>query len=460
MYSTFLAAAAAILLASAASLSTWAERPNILFIITDQHHARMMSAAGNTHLLTPALDSLAKDGARFTNAYVSNPVCVPSRIAMATGVMPGRFGVFNNGMKADIPAQVDANSLGKLMKRAGYATFYGGKTHLAPELEPLNAGYDSYFKDQREKLPDACIDFIETERDEPFFAVASFINPHDICYAYSAYNKSPKSMPLVDDLYRQATELPLDQLPPLPANHTIPAAEPSAIDSNLKIEAVTPAKIIRQDYDEVEWRYYRWIYCRLTERVDGHIQRILDALKRNGLDENTLVLFTADHGDMDAAHRLASKNHFYEESAGVPFLMRHSGSIPAGVVNDTHLISTGLDIMPTLCDYAGIEAPDYLLGRSLRPIAEGREKNERRAYVVSENNLGRMVRSERYKYCVYIEGDDRESLVDLKKDPGEMNNLASHPEHRATLNRHRSYLQQWIAESADQEAAQFALGRP
>ena len=96
----------------------------------------MLSSAGNPYLKTHALDGMAKAGIRFTNAYATNPVCVPSRISMATGVMPGRFGVFNNGMKAKIPKMVGENSLGKLIKSGGYDTFYGGKVHMAPVLSP------------------------------------------------------------------------------------------------------------------------------------------------------------------------------------------------------------------------------------------------------------------------------------------------------------------------------------
>ncbi len=177
--------------------------PNILFIMTDQQHANMMSCTGNPYLKTPAMDRLARGGVRFPNAYVTNPVCVPSRISMATGVMAGRLGVFNNGMKARVPRKVDANSLGRLIKRAGYNTFYGGKVHMCRELNPLDAGYDEYFRDQRDALPRACIAFIERNRDGPFFAVASFINPHDICFAYKAYKgNSPKSKSSVEHLYR------------------------------------------------------------------------------------------------------------------------------------------------------------------------------------------------------------------------------------------------------------------
>ena len=192
----------------------------MLFIMTDQQHFGMMSCAGNEQLSTPALDSLSHEGIRFERAYAANPVCVPSRIAMATGVMPGRLGVLENGYRAIVPKSVDDNSLGKLIKKAGYDTFYGGKTHMCPELEPRKAGYDIFGKDSRDKLPDACIEFINKKRDKPFFAVASFINPHDICFAYSAYKgkEGKGNKPSVAGLYRQASAMPLEQLPPLPKN--------------------------------------------------------------------------------------------------------------------------------------------------------------------------------------------------------------------------------------------------
>ena len=225
----------------------------------------------------------------------------------------------------------------------------------------------------------------------------------------------------------------------------------------MKEISVTPAKLIRKDYNNRDWRNYRWIYCRLTERVDAQIGRLLDALKVHDLEKNTLVIFTSDHGDMDGSHRLASKNVFYENSVGVPFMMQYKGVIPAGVVDNNSLVSNGLDVLPTLCDYAGVSIPNYLLGRTLRPVAEGRGDNARRPYVVAENNTGRMLRSDRYKYCVYTSGVIRESLVDLKTDPGEIKNLAGLPQFHKTLNQHRDYLKQWIVESKDTPAKSFAI---
>jgi arylsulfatase A-like enzyme len=433
--------------------------PNILFIMTDQQHAGMMSSTGNEWLSTPALDSLSREGVRFERAYVANPVCVPSRISMATGVMPGRLGVFGNGMQANVPDEVGRNSLGKLMKRAGYDTFYGGKVHMCDELSPPGAGYDEFHRDSRGTLSEACVEFIKRRRDGPFFAVASFINPHDICYAHSAYKgQVPRSMRHVQELYRQASLLPLDRLPPVPGNYAIPRHEPDSIEAHLNPGAVTPAITMREIYDERDWQINRWIYGRLTEQVDGHIGRILDALRESGQEEETIILFTSDHGNMDASHRLASKGLFYEESVRVPFLIKYQGRVPAGRVDDQHLVSTGLDILPTLCDYAGVAVPKTLLGRSLRPIAEDRQVEDWRPYVASENSWGRMIRSDRYKYCVYDSGSVRESLVDMETDPGEMNNLATSSEFREALERHRRYLDQWIEESGDAEARLLAGG--
>lgn len=430
-------------------------RPNVLVIITDQQHADMMSCAGNTNLDTPAMDQLAREGVRFPNAYVTNPVCVPSRISMATGLMAGRLGVLTNGMKATVSREVQQHSLGNLFKQAGYDTFYGGKVHLCPELQPLKAGYDEYFKDQREALPGACIDFMERERDRPFFAVASFINPHDICFAYRAYQgKSQAGKSSVEHLYQQAVSMPVEELPELPDNFRIPDLEPEAIKIYSPTTAVTPSGVMREVYDEHQWRIYRWIYCRLTEQVDGHIQRLLDALSRNGLDENTLVVFTSDHGDMDACHRLASKGRFYEQSVRVPFIMRLPNQIKPGGV-DARLVSSGLDLLPTVCDYADIPTPDSLLGDSLRPSQE--EVEHPREFVVTENHTGRMLRSPRFKYCVYNDGELRESLVDLVSDPGEMQNLVRAPEFQQTLNDHRRLLEQWVANSLDRNAIDFLI---
>lgn len=429
-------------------------KPNILFIMTDQQHAGMMSCTGNRYLKTPALDGLAQAGIRFEKAYCANPVCMPSRTSMATGVMPCRLGADNNGSKTTLPPDVNENSMGKIMQRAGYATFYGGKVHMCAALSPKQAGYDEYVTDDRDLLPDACLNFITTKRDKPFFAVASFINPHDICFAYRAGIGQQKGA--VADLYAEASALPIDQLPPLPENFAVQEHEPEGIEAHLDRNAVTPALTMRKTYDEKAWRIYRWIYHRLTEKVDRAIGQILDGLKKSGLEQNTLILFTSDHGNMDASHRLASKSLFYEESVRVPLILKCPGAAPGGRVDGQHLVSTGLDLLPTLCDYAGVEKPDHLLGASLRPLAEGRSVDHWRNDVASENGFTRMIRSERYKYLAFVDAGSKESLVDLEKDPGEMKNLVDAPDYQSVLVEYRKRLAEWSAISKDQNAAKFA----
>jgi len=429
-----------------------AGRPNILFIMTDQQHAGMLSCAGNSSVRTPAMDALAAEGMRFERAYCANPVCVPSRTAMATGIMPGRLGAFNNGtgLRIDPPPEAAANSLGLLMKRAGYDTFYGGKVHMCKALTPLQHGYDEYFRNEREKLPGACVKFIRKKRDRPFFAVASFINPHDICYADDGRMASVRA------LMKRGAALPPDRLPPLPPNHEPASGEPDGLIAYLadRTQAGNSRAELRRKYTERDWRLYRWAYARLTEKVDGEIGNLLDGLRAAGLEENTLILFTSDHGNMDACHKLISKQLFYEESVRVPLIVRRKGATPAGV-DASHLVSTGLDILPTLCDYAGIAAPAGLLGRSLRPIVEGKPVSDWRTYVPSENDMGRMIRGPRYKYFVYGSGASREFLADLQTDPGEMHNLAAAPAMASVLGDHRRMLKEWAEKSGDRKAGKF-----
>ncbi len=432
------------------------DRPNILFIMTDQQHAGMMSCTGNKWLKTPAMDSLAQEGIRFERAYCANPVCVPSRISMATGMMPNRLGAISNkpGMQVEkLPLEVDENSLGKIVKRAGYDTFYGGKVHMCKSLVPKNAGYDEYFKDQRAELPAACLKFITQKRAKPFFAVASFINPHDICYAHRAHKG--KNTHNVLELYKEASSLGLEKLPPLPENYAIPQNEWAAVKAHLSSTATTPSGTMRKEYDKRDWRINRWIYHRLTEKVDKHIGIILDGLKDAGLEDNTLIIFTSDHGNMDASHRLASKSFHYEESVGVPLILKYKGAIPAGRTDQKHLVSTGLDILPTICDYAGVTKPAHLLGKSLRPLAEGTPVDGWRRYVVSENGWFRMIRSPKFKYSVDGSADKYESLIDMENDPGEMKNLVDEPKFRNVLVAHREFLKEWNKVSDDKQGSEF-----
>lgn len=451
-------------------------RPNILFIMTDQQHAGMISCTPNIWLKTPALDRLAASGVRFERAYACNPVCVPNRFSLQTGLMPSAVGLGQNSdsRRATVTDAMIQQSLGQLFQQAGYETVYGGKVHLPRKMNNVqNLGYRNLTSDRRQGLADACAKFIKSKHTRPFLLFASFINPHDICYmAINDFNRA-NARPPRDNMDSKICEAVLDRArktgdigtfvetncPHLPANHEVPEAEPECITQKY-LNARPFRAYVRQKWTQNQWRLHRWAYCRLTEMVDREIAVVLDALREAGLEDNTLIVFTSDHGDMDSAHKLEHKSVLYEESVHVPFIMSYRPEIAEGVVDDTHLVSNGLDLLPTLCDYAGIEVPQRLHGRSLRALAAGRNIQQWRDFVVSESQNGRMLRTDRFKYCIYDAGKHREQLIDLKLDPGEMKNLAEFKDYKDVLHTHRQLLQGWVEKTSDTIAAEYVHANP
>ncbi len=438
--------------ASLASAAT-TNRPNVLVVIVDQQYAEMMSCAGNSYVKTPAMDSLAADGARLQLAYCADPVCVPSRTSMLTGVMPSRIGMETNAdIKRKVPAEIIANSMGQVFTKAGYETVYGGKQHVPMTIE--EAGFKNIEKDSGWKLAETSAKFLRKPHDKPFLMVASFINPHDICFMAISDEKNPGNVGGPQDL-KQSLELPKGIsreeffskiCPPLPANYSIPAGEPEAILAADKRSFRTHA---RNDWTDEQWRMHRWAYAQLTEIVDKQIAVVLAALRETGLDKNTVVVFLSDHGDMDASHHLEHKSVLYDEASRVPMIVSWKGVTKPGLVDSQHLVSTGLDLIPTLCDFAGIQQPAALKGRSVRPLAEGKTTDSWRETLVVENGGSRMLRSARYKYSVYESGAGREVLTDMVADPGEMKNLALDPASAPILAEHRKLLKEWYANNGE-----------
>jgi choline-sulfatase len=439
-------------------------RPNILFIIADQMQAGMLSCAGNPYLKTPMMDSLAATGARFALAYCANPVCMPSRFSMMSGVMPSRIKLETNASKKKsmVTPEILANSLGRVFEKAGYETVYGGKVHLPMKIE--DAGFKDIEKDEGPKLAKTCMKFLRESHHRPFLMVASFINPHDICYM--AISDAPRPgrtsvpQPLVDAMALPAG-MSKDEFaskwPPLPANFAVPEGEPEDILAADLREFRVHA---RNNWTPEQWRLHRWAYARLTELVDKQIGQLLTTLRETGLDTNTLVVFVSDHGDMDASHRLEHKSVFYDEASRVPLIVSWKGVTKPGLVDHEHLISTGQDLIPTLCDFAGIPTPASLKGRSVRALAEGGTLASWRETQVVENGQSRMLRSARYKYVVYAGGARREMLVDMVADPGEMKNLAQDPAFAPVLEEHRRLLKEWYRQNGERlDSKYIASGR-
>ena len=343
--------------------------------------------------------------------------------------------------------------MGTWFRKAGYRTGYFGKWHLAyPEDDVEITG----FEEMATKMVDVdtaahAVEFISRKHDAPFFAVASFLNPHNICEWARGERLDQGDI---------GAPPPADQCPPLRANHGFQKDAPQIMTTMR--EAYHRSRTFPVgNFDDAKWRQYEWAYYRLIEKMDAQVGRLMQCLEEKNLAKDTLVMFLADHGDCQGAHHWNQKTVFYEESARVPLLMAWPGKVKRGVSDQ--LVNTGVDLLPTLCEFAGIKLPSKFPGLSLRGVAMGKAHSLQRDFVVSSNCLaqgapidgvrrrpqGRMLRSERYKYCLYSEGEHRESLVDLKNDPGEMVNLARDTKYTSVLKDHREKLRRWAAEFKD-----------
>ena len=443
------------------------QRPNILYIMTDQQHAGMMSCAGNPWVKTPAMDSLAARGVRFERAYSSNPVCMPARTSMMTGRYPSHFQMRGNG-PAPVPEAALNSALGNLFRNAGYQTAFGGKTHWPAPMTPESIGFDYITPDERNGLAGECSTFLRQRHSKPFLLVASFINPHDICYmaidAHAKATKIPTPLPksvIERQRVAEASRPPANteqaeffrrHCPPLAANHAPTSGEPAWLGRYGGFRGWA-----RKNWTAEEWRLHRWAYCRLTERVDGEIGRVLEALRTSGLDKNTVVVFASDHGDMDSAHGFEHKSLPFDESARVPFIVSWPGNTPAGRVDRKHFVSSCVDLLPTLCDYAGIDSPAGLPGRSVRPLVEKGAAPDWRQDIAIECSDSRCIRDSRYKYAIFESGEPRELLIDMRNDPGETRNLAATAKHAAVMGDFRVRMRRRSEEMRDEYGLGLAV---
>jgi arylsulfatase A-like enzyme len=355
--------------------------------------------------------------------------------------MPQTVGVTGNQDALD--SEYRDQTVGRVLSDAGYTAGYAGKWHV-PELAVQDGfGFERLCGFDDTAVVDACSSFLHRDHEDPFLLVASFDDPHNIC-EWSRDQMLP---------WGNVDRVPTEECPTLPANFHPPAFEPAEIRPAIEQNRYVHGAMV--DASPEEWRQYRHAYYRLVERVDARIERILDELERAGQYDDTLVVFTSDHGDGNGAHQLKEKTWLYEEQTRVPLIVSPppaaDGDQGLGRVDDAHLVSNGLDLLPTLCDYAGVEPPAGLPGASLRPLVDGAEPDWREQLVVQTSGPidGRMLRTDRYKYVVYTHGDHREQLFDLRADPGEMVDLATDADHADVLADHRERLVEWCIETAD-----------
>ena len=399
---------------------------NVLWLMSDEHSTHAAGWLKNPIIQTPALDALAKRGAAFSSAYCQNPICVPSRASFLTGRMPSNVGVFGNdgGLKHGV------DTMGTVFKRAGYVAHWIGKTHWGGE-----SGFDSphgsddevtgaALRHQITRAPaDATVAtwpasaegdtatknfalrFLETNRDKTFFAGVSFRKPHFPFIVQEEFYR----------LYQDRVEAP-------------------KVTPGMVADLPLLSQKEREGYgfeklNDAQIRKARAVYFGMVTYMDSLIGEILKKVDELGLRENTIIVYTADHGEMAGEHGLWYKNSFYEASASIPLLLSAPKKIKGGTKVEAPVMN--MDLFPTLCDLCGVPAPDGLEGHSLLPLLEGPEGGKDR-YALAENFrggfAGRMIRSGDWKYCYFHE--DREQLFDLRNDPGEVMNLAGRPQHK------------------------------
>jgi len=404
-----------------------AGKPNFLIIISDQLGLDAIAAHGCTDARTPNIDRLIRRGVTFMESHSTDPVCSPARSSIFTSRMPTETGVITN----DRPIHPSVPNMGQWFGQAGYETVYTGKWHLPYgypwEIEgftllPAGGGQGDLVD---AVVSRSCEAYLKTRTGtDPFLLVASLMQPHDICY-WAIKNRT---------LVPEALTFPqlAGKLPALPPNHKSRPRAPREL-----------ANKVYRNFSDLQWRYYLYVYYRQVEMVDADIGRILDALEDSGQADNTIVILTADHGDGRGRHSHVQKWYPYEEAVKVPLIVSCPGRMAENLRHHEHLVC-GLDVMSTLCDYAGIDPPPNALGRSLRPLVEERPVEWREFVVVDTHVIGRTVRTANYKYVRY-EGDPVEQLFDMKADPWETKNLYDDARYADIVEDHRKLLAEWNA---------------
>jgi arylsulfatase A-like enzyme len=384
-------------------------------------HWEAMSAYGNKQVKTPAMDRIAADGCSFRASYTAMPQCCPARASWYTGRMSSETGVPTNGCKL-LPGLPDLGQW--LTKHGDYKAAYAGKWHVPGR--DVGKSFDLIYEQPSGKgeymdgpVSRACMGFLENYTDDkPFFLNAGFMNPHDCCYTAGAAGGQGK--------FRFAKQIK-DELPPLPKNFEKPRQPRVA------------------HWTEQDWRYYIYVYYRWVEMVDAEIGRLYDALMNSRFADDTVVIFAADHGDGLGFHGNITKGYMEEEAWRVPTIVVDPGKAAKGMQDHEHL-SIGVDISATICDYAEVPMlPKMTIGKSLRPLAEGKKVEEWHKYIVGESFLGKGqvgVRDGQHKTIFYCDGPKK--VFDLKADPLEKTDLADTPEGKAVTERHTEYLREYL----------------
>ena len=399
------------------------KKPNIIFYFSDQQRADSAGCYGQRLPVTPNLDALAEEGTLFENAFTCQPVCGPMRACLQSGVYASQIGCYRN----DIALPTDCKTIAHYMKDAGYDTAYIGKWHLASDkehnlktkptpkerrggydywrasdiLEFTSHGYNGYVFDENcnrldfrgyraDRINDYAVEYLKNEKhDKPFFMFISQLEPH----------------------------------------HQ---------NDRLRFEAPKGSKKAFRNYDVPgdlkgmlgDWKLQMPSYLACCNRVDMNFGKLIQTLKDEGLYDNTVIIYTSDHGCHFRTRNFEYKRSCHEASIRVPLVICGGGFTGGGRIKD--LVSL-IDLPTTLLDIAGAEIPEHFMGKSLTDL----KGHESVFMQISESQIGRAVRTDKWKYSVSAKNADcafadkyiEDCLYDLEADPYEKNNLISYPKY-------------------------------
>ena len=424
---------------------------NVLFIMSDQHNANALGCYGHNVVKTPNIDNLASQGALFKRAYCQTGQSVPSRFSIFTGRYARTTGTYANGQLQ----KAEESTVADLFSKEGYVCATIGKHHMVMNASNRNHGFDvvevpvgghrpvnSLPKDEvypgrslvgessepNEKhscglIASRTIDFIRENKYRPFVVWCSFHGPHTPIVPSSPWSR----MYSVSDV----------QLPP---NHNIIDTEMPGVEGLMRKSGKFSSEMYHKQTTTFYWG--------LISQIDYNIGLVIDELKRLGLDENTIIVYTADHGEMMGEHKAWTKGTTaYEATIRVPYIISCPFLFDGGQERDELVCS--IDLLPTLLDCAGLRIPSNIQGRSLLPLLK-KEKTAWRDYIFTElgssvDNDCVGVRSQTAKYVRFKKNGKviYEQLFDEVNDPWETINHINNPKYVSTLNELKKALNDW-----------------
>ena len=419
-----------------------ARRPNVVYIITDDQRWDLLSLRGHPFVRTPNMDRIGREGALFLNSFVTTSLCSPSRATSLTGRYAHQHGVQYNRSSETFDQK--EMTFPRLLHEAGYRTGYTGKWHIGNDASP-RPGFDDWavlpgqgvYNDPvfnvnggRKTIP-GHVDAATAGFAERFLASGDSGKPFCLCVGIKSPHAGQIPPPELE------SELSAVEVPKPPGWYEDYARSGrSDAARNTCIHADTffdGPQQLKGSWDRFIKDFYRSVMS-----ADRAVGRILDALDRNGLAANTLVIFVGDNGFFLGEHHLVDERFPYEEALRIPMLVRYPKAVRSGAVIPQ--MALNLDICPTVLDLCGVAIPGNVMGRSLRPLLEGKPVQGWRTEMFYEyaeriwqTPAMVAVRTGRYKYIEYLDPASTNELYDLAVDPGEMRNAIGDAGYGAVL---------------------------